>query len=225
MKIKQRSGFRFTKRDVVGTLILIFLLLAIGWLMAEKNFSDALGPQKTFEKSDRIVLVKIVADPSYLNPLADSWEENSEKILYGTSENFEKNFGIKLIPCEKEIWKDYSQYAMIKNFRKDIKNGRCDTAVLFTNRIIEAEPSVIGIVFHRHIIVKNEIDITQTLIHEFGHIFGAVHRDHKAGLIMNTYDDYKNKEQIWDELNWRIIIFNKYTNFHKYDFVKPYFNF
>jgi len=213
IRFKHGAGRRFTCRDVFG--IFIICLLSV-FICSDKNFSEALNPPKAYVKVDRVASFKIVTDPS----VSEDQIDNIVSSIRLASDNFENSFGIRLIYCDSEFWPNDEPSANVLTLRKDIANNPCDIVIAFTTRQISGNVSTIGIAAAETVIVRVHKDARLqglTLAHEVAHLFWAVHVD-KDGMIMSP--ELKMTENSWDELNRRIIILNKYQNFHKYDFLR-----
>lgn len=220
---KHGEGRCLSVRDIIGIFVLCAAILVCLFLARDKNFSGALGERKIFKKADRELKIKISVDPVFLL-MSGSTEKAANEIFLtvsGASEIFERDFGIRLKICgDISLWDDFEKNADIDKFRREISSGPCDIAVLFTGRVIGNDAAIIGLRKQRSIFVRSLGEAGQnfkgrslTLAHEIGHVFFAFHTE--SG-IMAWDSDYSDES--WDELNWRIIIFMKYKNFHKYDF-------
>lgn len=222
LRLKHGEGRRFMVRDIIGISVLCAVLVFAAY---DKNFIEAAGPVKTFEKSDREVKIKVVVDSRFV-AAAGSVEAAAEEIsatVKGASEIFEKDFGIRLKICDIAVYDDGEKTASLLKFRQEISNAPCDISVLFSGRQIGDDEDTMAAAFGSKIILKariinyaSERGQARILTHELGHLFWAIHTN--DGTIMRTYDAHLAKEE-WDELNWRVIMFNKYKNFHKYDFL------
>lgn len=215
MKIRFKHGarWRLTCRDVLGILIICLLLVFICY---DKNFLEALNPPKAYAKADRVVSFKIVTDSS----VSEDHIDNIVQSIRLASDNFENSFGIRLIYCDSEFWPNDEPSANVLTLREDVANNPCDITIAFTTRRISGNVSTIGIAAAETVIVRVHKDARLqglTVAHEVAHLFWAVHVD-KDGMIMSP--ELKMTENSWDELNRRIIVFNKYQNFHKYDFLR-----
>lgn len=213
IRFKHGVGRRFTCRDVFGIFIICLLLIFISY---DKNFLEALNPPKAYAKVDRVVSFKIVLDPSVSEDRIDGTIES----IHLASDNFEKSFGIRLIYCDAEFWPNNDPSADIRTLRRDIPNNPCDITIAFTARRIGDNPRTIGVAAAETIIVRVRKDARAqglTLAHEVAHLFWAVHVDEKGMIMKPELDETENS---WDELNRRIIVFNKYQNFRKYNFLR-----
>lgn len=120
-RLKHGEGRRLAARDVIG----IFALCAVLFFAAyDKNFIEAVGPVKTFEKSDREVKIKVAVD-SRFTAAAGSPDAAAEEIyetIRGASEIFEKDFGISLKICDATAYDDGEKDVSLLKFRREISN-------------------------------------------------------------------------------------------------------
>ena len=224
IRLKNNAKRGLNCRDFVGANILFTLLIFIFY---DKNFLESFGGQKTFSKVDRIVLAKLVPDLSFIGKRKkEEWLGEIAGILKKTSGIFEREFGIRIIAGDLEIWKDTAKIADLKKLRRVIKSGPCDIIIGFTKRDLDPDnpglsggvlENAVGVIENVVILRSRSVEKCQLILaHEIAHLFWAQHTG-KEGFLMSR-DGESNKEKI-DVLNWRIIIFNKYRNFHKYDWL------
>lgn len=223
IRLKHGEGRRFTTRDIIGIFVICAAFLVSLFLANDKNFFGALGEKKTFEKADRELKIKIAVDPVFLL-MSNSTEKAANEIfmtLSGASEIFEKDFGIRFAVCgDIALWNDFEKTANMDKFIREISREKCDVAVLFTGRVIGNYTAIIGLHKQGAIIVRslgannNFKGQSLTFAHEIGHAFFAFHSNSGIMAWDSAYSD-----ESWDELNWRVIMFHKYKNFHKYDFL------
>ncbi|MBI2628386.1 MAG: hypothetical protein HYW71_03145 [Candidatus Niyogibacteria bacterium] len=207
------------RRRVIGGLIAIFLLSIFAFY--DSNFLESLGQRKTFSKINRIVTVKLVPDRSFIRKRKqEEWLGEISRTLKAASEIFEREFGIRIISGDFEVWEDSAKIADIKKLLRDVKYDSCDIIIGFTKRKLDFDDKVpCGIARGNAIILKSEDDFKKQrmiLTHEIAHLFFAL--DYNGKGLMNFNIEESAEEEI-DIFNWRIIIRNKYQDFHKYDWL------
>lgn len=225
IRLKNGAKRDFNCRDFIGATIFLSLLIFIFY---DRNFFESFGKRKTFLKIDRIVTAKLVPDLSFIGKRSQKeWFGEISKTLEAASGIFEREFGIRIIAGDFEIWKDTAEIADLKKLRREVKSDACDIVIGFTKRELDSDnPGISGGVIENAVGVIGNIVILRLkgsvekrrliLAHEIAHLFWAQHTD-KEGFLMSL-DGESNKEKI-DIFNWRIVIFNKYKNFHKYDWL------
>lgn len=201
-------------RDFIGVIVFFSLLIFIFY---GRNFFESFGGRKTFSKVDRIVTAKLVPDLSFIGKRnQEEWFNELSETLEAASGIFEREFGIRIIAGDLEIWRDTAKIAYLKKLYREVKSGPCDIIIGFTKR--ELGPDLdkkanLGGAMRNAVIIKLRGDIKKcqlVLAHEIAHLFWAQHTD-KEGFLMSLDGD-SNREKI-DNFNWRIVIFNKYKNF------------
>ncbi|MEK7596119.1 MAG: hypothetical protein AAB564_01015 [Patescibacteria group bacterium] len=224
VRLKNSAKRGLNCRDVIGAAVLASLLIFIFY---DRNFFESLGGRKTFSKIDRIVMAKLVPDLSFIGKRdQEEWFGDISEILKAASGIFEREFGIRIIAGDLEIWRDTAKIADLKKLRRKIKSGPCDIIISFTKRDLDPDnpgfsggvlENAVGVIGNVVILRSRSVEKRQLILaHEIAHLFWAQHTD-KEGFLMSR-DGESNKEKI-DIFNWRIVIFNKYKNFHKYDFL------
>src|SRR3989344_1357981 len=216
-RLENHSKRELNYRVIIG-LIILFSLSTFKFY--DSNFLESLGERKIFSKIDRIVVAKLVPDRSFIGKREqEEWAGEISRILKAASGIFEREFGIRIIGGDFEIWRDAAEMADIKKLLRDVKYGPCDVIICFTKRELDFDDKVsLGLSIEKAVILKSGNNLKeqrQILAHEIAHLFFA--QDYNGKGLMNFSIEESNEEI--DILNWRIIIRNKYRDFHKYDWL------
>ena len=178
--------------------------------MASCNLLDSGPPQ-------RIVRIKALADPSFRarNP---RWDQELRGFIESASDYYEREFDIRLVtqatapwPAEERIPSTANLLVKLRQeFPPQKNNGSYDLVVAFTSESVSrylpsGRPRVdrIGncqeglgnyIVTTAHSVFRYqgansepEFDVL-ALVHELGHIFGAVHVDDTSSIMHDPFD-------------------------------------
>lgn len=182
------------------------------------------------DRPQRVVRVKVLADVPFRarNP---AWEKEARDLVESASDYYEREFDIRLITQSVSAWpaseRVDSTPALLSKLQKEFpvraRNDRYDLIVSFTaenvSRYLTAgRPRVdrigncreglasyaivpIGKIFHyQSPDAEPELDVV-ALIHELGHVFGAVHVDDTSSLMNENFGyrtefDAKNRSVI-----------------------------
>lgn len=216
VRLKNSAKRGLDCRDLIGVFVFTSLLILI-FIFYDWNLFESLGKRKTFFKVDRIVTAKLVPDLSFIGERKQKeWFGEISETLAAASGIFEREFGIRIIAGDLEIWRDTAKIAYIKKLYREVKSGPCDIVIGFTKRELGPDSDKkanLGGAMRNVVLIKLRGDIKKcqlVLAHEIAHLFWAQHTD-KEGFLMSRDGD-SNRGKI-DNFNWRIVIFNKYKNF------------
>jgi hypothetical protein len=190
--------------------------------------------------SQRVVRVKVLADVPFRarNP---RWQDEARGLIEATSDYYEREFDVRFLTQSVSPWPETERVAstpnliakLQKEFPVQTKNESYDVIVAFTAEgvsryVIAGRPRVdrvgncteglgsyvvapVSKVFHyRGPHAEPESDVI-TLVHEFGHIFGAEHVD-DTGSLMHENFGYRTE---FDAKNRAIIKKNRSCAFAK----------
>jgi len=199
--------------------IFFFVFVFLFGCASERIFTyrDLAGVQEEI----RIVYVKAVVDEEY-RQMERNWKEKIPDSIQAASAQFEKQFKIRFVLTEIEEWNSESPNNNRALLFQEIKKkfpivSDIDIIIAFTHQkssyvwwLGTAEQLgnyvLIGIAGYPK---------KQTLVHEIGHIFGAIDYDgyHGSSYSVMNYDFWKTTEY-FDKENAEKIMENKWRNFH-----------
>lgn len=215
-----------TRRLTICSILSAFFILSC----------SAAGP----DIQQRVVRIKILGDVSFRARNPD-WEREARGLIEAASDYYEREFGIRLLSQSVSPWPEQERIAstpelltrLKKDFAVTAKSGDYDLIVAFTaervSRILTAgRPRVdrigdctqglanyvivpVTAVFHyRGPNTEPEFDEI-ALIHEIGHVFGAVHVE-DTNSLMNEDLRYRTE---FDAKNRATVQKNKFCAFAK----------
>jgi hypothetical protein len=194
----------------------------------------------TDETPERVVRVKLLADVAFRarNP---QWQSEARGLLEAASDYYEREFNVRLIGQSVAAWPEQERVAstpqlltrLQKDFPPQAQRDDYDLVVVFSGENVSryltaGRPRVDRIGdcrqgLSRYIVApiakifryagvnrEPESDVV-TLIHEFGHVFGAEHVDDNQSLM---HEDFGYRTE-FDAKNRAVIEKNKFCPFAK----------
>lgn len=124
------------------------------------------------------------------------WSSNLKTILYDADLRYRQEFDISFSWQEPALWESNNTH---KNIFELLDQLVEDTAVVGSDMIIgitgqtPLEGNELGVArfFSGHILIKQSDYMTETVVHEIGHIFGAVHVEGSPFLMNAVYSGEK----------------------------------
>jgi len=202
-------------------VVLIFAIFIFGCA------TDKIFTYKDFgmeNENIRVIFVKVVVDDEYKQK-NKNWRERIIGLFDEVSAIYEKQFRIKFILKEIKEWNSESdssnKTAMLNEVRRKFQiMSDVDIIVAFANQKTNyiwwvGTAEYIG----NYALIGVSSDIffeKRVVIHEVGHLFGAIDYDgyHGSPFSVMNYDFFKETDY-FDAESVKIIMKNKFRNFHK----------
>jgi tetratricopeptide (TPR) repeat protein len=213
-------GFAFFTPSTLlnGCLILLFFMV----FMADGGralFADT--SSREARPSPRVITVKIAAEE--VLGIRPAWKKDIKKLISISSETFKDKFGIEFRIIAWESWTPgknlYSLQSVLEDLKRKVSPGEADIVVGVVAPSYENDPPAgFADYFHGSVLLKlvNPWDLAPIVLHELGHIFGAVDLD-ESGSVMNPH----NPGLEFDRFSARIITLNRDRSFHASTFPFP----
>jgi len=181
-----------------------------------------LAAGRPFQAEIRTVRVKVLGDEEYR--LDSRWAASADDLLRVVSADFEQTFGLRFLPIAHDEWisddRKQSLEALAEELDARMDKGDADVVVAITaQKNLAAGYSGFAQFREALILIRAAPDrdeLARTLIHEFGHLFGAVHVDDPAS-VMGQFIQTRG----FDALNLRAVRLNRDRSFHTVDFPVP----
>jgi Flp pilus assembly protein TadD len=169
----------------------------------------------------RIVTIKIAGAEQ--SGLGINWEREIKKLRGVASEIYQQNFGIEFKIIKWEAWQidkaTGTMQGLLDDLKKKIAPGEADMVIGVLGPSGPAD-SPIGTAdyFCAYILLRlgQPESALPVVIHELGHVFGAVDLDEK-----NTAMNPRNPAPKFDAFSARVIGLNKNRSFHTQGFPSP----
>jgi tetratricopeptide (TPR) repeat protein len=213
----QRFGFVFFRFSKLFTAFLLPLLLIAGAgraLFGETSSREA-------RPSSRLVTIKIAAEEAL--GIRPAWRKDIKKLISISSETFKDKFGVEFRIIAWESWTPgknlYSLQAVLEDLKRKVSPGEADIVVgVVAPSYANDPPAGIADYFQGCVLLKlvNSWALAPIVLHELGHIFGAVDLD-ETGSVMNPH----NPGLEFDRFSARIITLNRDRSFHTGSFPFP----
>ena len=197
-------------RCLISLFIIFFNIFMVGTGMA--LFADALSREA--RPSSRVITIKIAADEAL--GIRPAWKKDIKKLISISSETFKDKFGIEFRIIAWESWIPgknlYSLQAALEELKRKVSPGEADIVVGVVPPSYPSDPPAgIADYFHGCVLLRlvNPWVLAPIVLHELGHIFGAVDLD-ETGSVM----DPRNPGLEFDRFSARVVALNRDRSFH-----------
>ncbi len=170
----------------------------------------------------REVRVKVLGDEEWRD--RSDWRKASSDVLALVSAEFERLFGIRFTAEDFQAWapdgRAHSLDALAEDLDSKVEKGSTDIVLAITART-NLNTGYAGYSLFKEglVLVRSTPDaaeLVRTLIHEFGHLFGAVHID-DPGSVMDKFIQGRS----FDNVNAQLIALNRGRSFRTVEFPIP----
>jgi tetratricopeptide (TPR) repeat protein len=216
----QKSGVGANRSDHLGVaktlgagVMILSLILAAG-----EQLALATGRP---DRPMRTVTVKIAAAEGL--GVRPAWKRDIKRLIANCSETFKDEFGIEFQIVAWESWRPDKGLDSLPAFLEDLKKKVAGNEADITIGLAapgNSDDTSAGIADYSsgHLLLRltNPWDMAPILLHELGHVFGAVDLE-QEGSVMDPRDPGLE----FDRFSSRIINLNKYRSFHCASFPFP----
>ena len=218
--VRRSSRARVLRPCISYTLFICLLFFSPVLLPSNRAAGkpESVEPQK---EPRRIVTIKIAgAEPS---GLGIDWEREIKKVRGAASGTYQQDFGIEFKIIKWETWKidktAGTMQGLLNDLKKKIAPGEADVVIGVLGPSGPGDsPTGIADYFSAYILLRlgRPGAALPVVIHELGHIFGAVDLDEE-----NTAMNPRNPALKFDPFSARVIGLNKNRSFHTQGFPSP----
>jgi len=192
---------------VTLSIFLSFLILAAG---------------SPVQAESRTIRVKVLGDEDYRRDT--KWAASADDLLRVVSAEIEQTFGIRFLPVAHDEWISDDRKKTLEALAEDLDarldKGDADVVLAITAQKNPAAGYSGFAQFREGLVLirdgPDRDELARTLIHEFGHLFGAVHVDDPSSVMGQFI-----QTRAFDALNLRAVRLNRDRSFHSVDFPVP----
>jgi len=219
---KRFGSIFFRHATLLSTcLILLFFMFFMPFMAGSGRALYADTSSREVRPSSRVITVKIAAEEAlWIKP---AWKKDIKKLISISSETFKDKFGIEFRIVAWESWTPgknlYSLQAVLEDLKRKVSPGEADIVVgMVAPSYANDPPAGFADYFHGCMLLKlvNPWILAPIVLHELGHIFGAVDLDETSSVM-----DPRNPGLEFDRFSARIITLNRDRSFHTSSFPFP----